>query len=480
MKCRRQISSEGQILRRRRLTVYQLLESLESRVLLDVVSPISNTITVNQMRNAYGMNSVFFGENRGDGTGQTIAIIDAAHFSWDTGEKTLDVAGDLDEFDTYFVFDDGSTQSLYQRYGPASSFLTVNMMSSGLKNDVYWAYEIMMDVEWAHAMAPGAKIILFEANTFDDVFTAVQTALQDSTVSVVSMSFDAWSGLNQSGNHLFQVPGVTFIASSGDNGFHNIAYPASLPDVIAVGGTVLSLDTNSCFTQTGWRNSGGGEETGEMVPSYQTNLQISSPNGQHTTNGRATPDIALCAAAFNDQNYAVSVYDSFSENGTYGHWYGGWETSLAAPMFAGMVAVINQGRISNGFANLNSADLHAALYSLPRDDFYDVTEGLYEGCQAGPGYDLVTGLGAPNGPAFVTDLASWVVYHSAGNGSTITVSQGSGTLTIAEGTSNTQITLPVGGSAGFTIDAGTCNETINLSGLGAGGGFARGNWERSR
>jgi hypothetical protein len=180
-------------------------------------------------------------------------------------------------------------------------------------------------------------------------------------------------------------------------------------------------------TETGWGGdgadstygSGGRVSAYEAVPSYQTNLQYYTWGDKLVTvPGRAVPDISMCANSLG-QVYAVSVYNSHI-NSDSNAWEANGGTSLSAPLFAGMVAVINQGRVINGLSVLNTAELHAALYSFPGGDLYDVTEG-YNGYPAGPGYDLVTGLGAPNGTSFMMDLASWVAYRPAAEGAAVTV-----------------------------------------------------------
>ena len=140
-----------------------------------------------QIRTAYGISSLSL-----DGTGQTIAIVDAYD---DPG-----IFQALDAFDTQFRLT-GSGPTLYAQYGPASSFLTVlnqNGQATGLPSTDpngpgtdNWELEEALDVEWAHAIAPGAQIILVEANSqsLSDLMASVATAAAQPGVSVVSMSW---------------------------------------------------------------------------------------------------------------------------------------------------------------------------------------------------------------------------------------------------------------------------------------------------
>ena len=141
-----------------------------------------------------------------------------------------------------------------------------------------WEAEEAMDVEWAHAIAPGANIILVEANSgsTSDLMAAVNTARNIPGVSVVSMS---WGGNELTFNYFtnynsyFTTPaghiGITFLAATGDSG-SPASYPAFSPNVLAVGGTTLTLNSDGSYnSETGWDGSGGGISQIESQPSYQ-------------------------------------------------------------------------------------------------------------------------------------------------------------------------------------------------------------------
>ncbi len=210
-----------------------------------------------QVRDAYGINVL-----SQDGTGQTIAIVEA----YDDPA----IYQSVDQFDAQFsLIDSGST--ILEQYGAASSFLTVldqagqagsppSTDPSGVGTD-NWEVEAALDVEWAHAIAPGAQIILVEANSqsLSDLMAAVGTAAAQPGVSVVTMSWGFPEGQSvfaaDEANYdsVFNVPGVTFLASTGDYGTSDPEYPAFSPNVVAVGGTSLTLNSdNSYNSETGW------------------------------------------------------------------------------------------------------------------------------------------------------------------------------------------------------------------------------------
>src|SRR5271157_2234680 len=207
-----------------------------------------------QINHAYGIDGLSF-----TGTGETIAIIDAY------GSPTI--ASDFHAFCNQF--------NLY--WSP--SLLTVVDQGSG--TDSGWALETSMDVEWAHAIAPGASILLVEAasNSFTDLFNAIDYATNNGA-KVVSMSWGAgdFAGESTYDGH-FKSSGVLYLASSGDNG-SGVIYPAASPYVTAVGGTHLPLDSSGNLTgpETAWSGSGGGISSNEAEPTYQSNYPILPTN----------------------------------------------------------------------------------------------------------------------------------------------------------------------------------------------------------
>ncbi len=383
--------------------------------------PGPNGYTPDQIRTAYGINEISFNGTLADGTGQTIAIVDAYNDPV--------IFGGLDGFDQGASAVTGGP-TLYQQYGASTSFLTVynqngaviNPASTNVRVDPSgpgtnnWEGEEALDVEWAHAIAPGAKIDLIECNNSNDLFPqGVETAAKLPGVSVVSMSFSSSEFSDESSyDKDFTTPsghqGVTFLAATGDEGSPS-GYPAYSPNVIAVGGTSLYLNSDNTYQgESAWSlgsdawdpsiGTGGGISDFESEPAYQLGVQ--------STGFRTNPDVSFDA----DPDTGAAVYDSYNY-GTSNAWqeYGG--TSLATPAWAGLIAIANQGRVLAGGATFNSSSnptqALTALYSLPSSDFHDITSGSNGGYSAGPGYDEVTGLGAPVANLLVPDLSTYGV-----------------------------------------------------------------------
>ena len=356
----------------------------------------SGGFTPQQLRQAYGFNQITFGTIQGDGTGETIAIVDAY--------DDPNIASDLQVFD--------------QTFGLAAppSFTKVNQTGGTTMPtaDAGWGLEESLDVEWAHAIAPGANILLVEANSASsaDLLTAVDTARNTPGVVAVSMS---WGGSEFSGqlsdDSHFQTPsghaGVTFIASSGDAGASSgPSWPASSANVLSVGGTSLFLDSSGNWSnEVAWSGSGGGLSTQVSQPAYQQGVVTQS------STKRANPDVAYDATP----GTGVAVYDTQYANanpGT-GPWIEVGGTSAGAPQWAALIAIADQGRALQGLGSLDGpSQTLPTLYHLP-NDFHDITSGgngqnasngqVYF---AGSGYDLVTGLGAPKANLLVPDLVS--------------------------------------------------------------------------
>ena len=186
--------------------------------------------------------------------------------------------------------------------------------------------------------------------------------------------------------------GVTFVASTGDSGSPG-EYPACSPNVMAVGGTSLYVNGDNTYqSEAGWSGSGGGTSAYESEPTFQQGVQ--------STGKRTIPDVAFDA----DPNTGVQIYDSYDQANPCFQMGG---TSLAAPCWAGLIAIADQGRVAAGGTTLDGpSQTLPALYSLPSGDFHDITSGS-NGDEATPGYDMVTGLGSPNADLLVSDLAAY-------------------------------------------------------------------------
>jgi subtilase family serine protease len=356
-------------------------------------TPPAGAITPAQMRHAYGIDQVTFGGVSGDGTGQTIAIIDAGDnpaFVSST-DPNFDNS-DLHKFDEQFGLPDPPSFMKLNQQGQEGNYPPPNVAG--------FAGEEALDVEWAHAIAPGANIILVETNTDDDlVGPVVQLVANLPGVSEVSMSFSgAESSSETSFDSLYTTPaghqGVTFLGSTGDDGAPG-GYPAFSPNVVAVGGTTLNIDSAGDYqSESGWSGSGGGISQFEPQPPYQVGTVTQS------STMRTIPDVAFDA----DPNTGVAVYDSF-DNGTATPWIQVGGTSLSCPCWAGIIAIANQDRARVGLSSLDGAtQTLPRIYQLPETDFHDIVTGN-NGFAAGPGYDLVTGRGTPVAQLLIPDLA---------------------------------------------------------------------------
>lgn len=417
--------------------------------------------TPSQIQTAYGFNQVSL-KSGPNGTGQTIAIVDAYD------DPTIQ--NDLLAFDRAFGLMDPPSFKVVSQTGSTTNLPPTDPSANKQNN---WEVEESLDVEWAHALAPGANIVLVEANSnnLGDLITAVQTAASLPGVSVVSMS---WGGSEFSSESLadsyFVTPpghqGVTFIASTGDNGAPS-EYPAYSPNVLAVGGTTLNLGPSGNYvSETGWAGAGGGISQYESQPSYQTGIVT------QTTTRRAAPDVAFDA----DPRTGVPIYDSYSF-GTATPWVQIGGTSVGAPAWASIIAIANQGRAQTGLGTLfGASQTLPMLYQLHQtnpSDFHDVTTGN-NGYAAGAGYDLVTGLGSPVVNALVSGLSGAIPLSTTPSTTptqlafqqmpaTGTAGQALGTVTVAIENQNGQVvttdsstvTLTIGGGPGSFTNSST-------------------------
>ncbi len=331
-----------------------------------------------KMKVAYGLNSI-----TNKGKGQIIAIVDA--FDDPNAEA------DLGTFSTQFSLPACTTANgCFKKIVPTGT----------PKDTSGWSNEICLDIEWAHAIAPAAKIILVEAksNSNANLYAAVDTAVANGA-TVVSMSWGGGETSNETTTDFhFNVPNVVMLASSGDGG-HAAQYPAASPYVVAVGGTSLTINssTGAWVSETAWSGSGGGTSAYEAEPTYQGGVQ--------STGKRGIPDVAYDA----DPNTGVPVYSSYNcGRSCVVGWaqFGG--TSISAPQWAGIMAIANSSRKAAGKANLNQVQF--LLYPAAETDYHDITSGTNGSCgtlcTAVAGYDFVTGVGSPKANLLIPALVA--------------------------------------------------------------------------
>jgi len=364
-----------------------LFEALEGRRLLSGFTPA-------QIETAYGFNQITFngGAVPGNGAGQTIALIEL--------DNDLTLNTDLGNFDAAFGLPNpgsGWSLSVVGETGGAPPATATTSSES---------IETALDVEWAHAIAPAANILVVEANSGrdGDLYTAALQAASTTGVSVVSMSYTRVElDLDPDEEGYYLTPsghsGVTFVAAAGDSAGPN--HPANSINVVGVGGTSLTLGANNAYqSETVWNNqygtTGGGTSQYEPEPDYQLAVQ--------NTGFRTTPDVAYDADPLTGFDIYVTL-NGVSETGSIGG------TSAGAPQWAALLAIADQGRALNGLDTLDGPSqtlpMLYALVGTPlyNEAFHDITTGTNGEYSAGPGYDETTGLGSPQANVLVQYLA---------------------------------------------------------------------------
>jgi subtilase family serine protease len=376
-----------------------------------------------------------------NGRGRTIVIVDSF------GSPTI--VHDLQVFDATFGLGVPPSFRVIQPAGAVPPY-----QPTGTREG--WAIETTLDVEWAHAMAPGANILLVETPTaetegttgFPQIVAAEKYVIDHHLGGVISQSFGATERTFPTAGSLLALRsaytdaaahGVTMLAASGDAGATNfqvngssyyltpaLGWPASDPLVTAVGGTQLHLSATGARlgADTAWNDtynvatnealfgnagpnpmaSGGGRSAVFARPAYQS--AVASLVGAQ----RGVPDISMSAAC----NGAVVTY--LGVPGLPAGWYLGCGTSEASPLFAGIVALAIQ-KAGHSLGSLNSA-----LYAMSNSHaagVVDVVSGnntvsfvqggvrrTVTGFPARPGYDLATGIGTLNAASFVPELVT--------------------------------------------------------------------------
>ncbi len=402
-------------------------------VLPDASSGVSG-LTPAQIRAAYGFNNITLGSVAGTGAGETIAIVDAYN--------DPNIVSDLATFDKQFGIAAPPSFKVVNENG--GTFLPANNRG--------WSSEIALDVEWAHAIAPGANILLVEASSANtsDLDRAEDLARNAMGVVVVSNSWGSSEYSSESSEDVhFTTPtghaGVTFTVAAGDEGT-GAEYPSSSPDVLSVGGSTLRLTSSGAYSSEAvWSGGGGGKSLYEGLPSFQSGF---------TTGNRGTPDVSYDA----NPNSGVAVYDSYGSGG----WaqFGG--TSTGAPQWAALIAIADQGRALAGKGSL--ANAQDAIYSLPSSDFHDITSGS-NGLSATSGYDLSSGRGSPIANVVVSGLVNFGSSTSFTVSSPTSTSRGGGFWWWGWGW---------GGFFGFDVPAGGGAAAVAISDSGGAGDLAAG------
>jgi kumamolisin len=253
-----------------------------------------------------------------------------------------------------------------------------------------WELEEALDTQWAHAMAPGAKLFLVEApnNSLTNLFNAVIVAsnlVAAAGGGEVSMSWGSGEFTEETiFDSVFTTPGVVYFASAGDS--PGVLYPSASPNVVSAGGTTVSRNavTGSFILEDTWQDAGGGASQVEPRPSFQNFVRFI------VGNARGTPDLSF------DSNPNTGVW-LFDTNAVYGTgWFVVGGTSVAAPSLSGIINAAGGFRASSQAEN---QDIYSHIL-FSGDDFRDIVFGncgLNIGTFALPGYDLCTGVGSDLG-----------------------------------------------------------------------------------
>lgn len=290
-----------------------------------------------------------------------------------------------------------------------------------------WMMESSMDIEWAHAIAPQASILVVQApSIFVGALGNAAKYASDKGANVVSMSW----GINESSKQCTRKPGqptvkyvatcndadvaakywqsvdtmfagtATFVAASGDRAV--LQWPSISPKVLAVGGTNASGPNSK---DTAWTHSGGGVSKSFPAPMWQSNFM-------KVTN-RNVPDVSLVAgtlvAVYIKPNAKTGFPDTdcvATKGAANCGWYGGGGTSAATPMWGGIVAVTNAMR---AIGNMKGTDYVSSLYTnvaSVNGTYASSMEDVIVGAHANNGYDISTGLGVPNANNLINYMAS--------------------------------------------------------------------------
>ena len=362
-----------------------------------------------QIRAAYGVDKV-----NANGAGKTIVIVDAF--------QSPTIQHDLDLFDSVFEL-------------PAA---TVNIVApDGLTpfdqadaNQVGWAGEITLDVEWSHAIAPAAtiKLVLAKSNDDADILSATKFAVDHNLGDVISQSFGEAEQcvdpkIAKRQHQMFEKAtkrGITLLASSGDQGaalptcdgssfFKAASSPATDPLVTAVGGTLLDANglTGAYNSETTWNEpqfeaaTGGGFSVDFPTPAFQKRLGLPS---------RGVPDVAYNAGILTG---VLAVWSTSGQGANLVFRFGG--TSAGSPQWAGLVALAGQLRHARvGYLNpqlyalASVGPLYSALFHVitTGDNTFhgQGTDPTIPGFAATTGWDAATGLGTPKADALVPTL----------------------------------------------------------------------------
>jgi subtilase family serine protease len=339
--------------------------------------PASAALSPGQLRSAYGLSKAAQASNKG-----TVAIVDAYN-DWHA-------AADLAKYRSYYGLGACTTSSKCLR--------VVNQKGTTAwypKGNSGWAEEESLDLDMVSAICPKCKIILVESNT---PFITSLSAAEDTAVRLgAKFISNSWGSpefsTQASYDSHFERAGVAITVASGDDGY-GVQYPASSPDVTAVGGTTLWMKGKTRTQEKVW-NLGASDGTGSGCSAVEPQQTWQASDNSDCTSNRIDNDVAADA----DPRTGPAVYDSYPEPGV--GLAKGWQqlggTSASSPIIAAVYALANPGG-------------KPATGSFPTEFPYQATSGLRDIktgsdgscggtylCTAETGYDGPTGLGVPSG-----------------------------------------------------------------------------------
>lgn len=338
---------------------------------------LASSYTPDKLQTAYDFSPLY--KQGIDGSGQTVALIEIDQFT-QSDIHTFDAANSLPDPSVSEIYVGGSRFRL-QDTGEAS-----------------------MDLEWFHALAPAAAVQVYYVNSHQSdpaVWRDMSSAVNQATaagVRIISISLgDCVAGSLVTGVEAsFKAAmkrGVSVFVSSGDSGDHpgsvkdcgpkiGVSYPAKDPSVVSVGGTSLHLtNVDLIAREMAWRKSGGGRAPGIARPTWQKAPSLPKDSA------RWAPDVSFLG----DPATGVSIYFN-------GHYHQAGGTSLGAPCWAAIWALVRENAQNDGFTIPVAPK---ALYRVGNSDFYtsafhDITTGSNGRYTAGVGWDPVTGWGTPD------------------------------------------------------------------------------------
>jgi subtilase family serine protease len=388
----------------------------------DATSPIAGTLTPTQLERAYGTNLLGLANQ---GQGVTIGLVEEG--------TDANIISDANTYSTFYGLPTFNTAD-----GPTFTTASdADIAPVGSARSYGSGGEISLDAEMVHAMAPKANIYMVSvpatgtvANAIKEITEGIQFIAKNGPSNLVAISVSygnpeanigtgATNGVSfQNSTYLASTPvsNLAVAVSTGDDS--TPGFPATSPNVIAVGGTSLYLNSaqGDYGFETAWGGlsgagaGGGGTSSTFGTPSFQSNNGVNFGT-------RSIPDVSMVA----DVVTAVSVYDSLDSARSPWTAFGG--TSVAAPLFAGVISLAQQQRVQASLPILSSAQIDAALYQAYTnpatyfDIFNDVTLGNNSdvtsggktdvaGFSATTGYDEATGLGSPWADLMVPYLAT--------------------------------------------------------------------------